>query len=505
MALQNHPALYTGGSERFDSRPHVALYAQLMQRKQARDDAYDDYIRNLNKNINAAGLRNVDRPAFEQKLKEWQEFGMKNKEALRNPRKDMGGASMQFQSGYQDLQNLIAESKGEEEKKKPLVEVMTDPAKRDRLNEDELFPKISSHDQPLFTQDQKTGQWVRDANRRSFSVSDLDFNPKPFEQDKYFKSFDDIKPSNKTQVVRKIPGMKQEITTTAVFSPQDKDAVATRATADYMKNKSFKQVVDELDPKEYADFYKEQFGEEMQTPADLSAAYTLRGLQQKNTSQEIKDDTYAQGMARTKYTQDRIDARQRRQQDFTLSRDSFRNTQNAKIVDEYVQSQYNDPDAKTGIISYEGNQYKGKLVKTPKFLIDKYSINEGTKDAPKWNDPQFFISENGKYVFPVYRIGEKTKSGWDKIKTDSKPINMADWKIEISNDWIKNNRTANELADEFDVEGEVDESRSSTNIQRSSAPTGYTNQQPATYNGKKITVGVKNGKWYNTQTGEEIK
>jgi len=33
----------------------------------------------------------------------------------------------------------------------------------------------------------------------------------------------------------------------------------------------------------------------------------------------------------------------------------------------------------------------------------------------------------------------------------------------------------------------------------------YSNQQPATYKGKKINVGVKNGKWYNTATGEEIK
>src|SRR5574341_528528 len=137
MALQNDPRIYSGGGVVLDSRPHVQLYAQLKQREQAKRDAYDDYVRNLNKNINPAGMRNQERAVFEDKLRQWQEFGLKNRDALSNPRKDNGAASMEFQAGYQDLQNLIAESKGEEEKKKPLVEIMTDPAKRDRLNEDE--------------------------------------------------------------------------------------------------------------------------------------------------------------------------------------------------------------------------------------------------------------------------------------------------------------------------------------------------------------------------------
>lgn len=296
MALINDPRLYSGGSAVFDSRPHTQLYANLMARKQARDDAYDEYIRNLNKSINPAGLRNQERAVFEDKLRKWQEMGIKNKELLRNPRKDQGQASMEFQAGYQDLLNTINESKAEEEKKKPLIEIMTDPAKRDRLNEDEVFPRIQQHDQPIFTQDPKTGQWVRDPNRRSFNVADLNFDPKPFEQDRYFKSFDDVKPSNKSQVVKKLPGFKEEITTTSIYSSQDKDKIATRSVAEYMNNKSFKKTVDELDPSEYNDFYKANFGHDIQTPADLAAAYTLRGIQAAGTSTEVKDDKYAQAL-----------------------------------------------------------------------------------------------------------------------------------------------------------------------------------------------------------------
>jgi hypothetical protein len=296
MALQNDPRAFTGGYERVDTRPHVALYAQLMQRKQARDEAYDEYMRNLNKSINPAGLRNVDRPVFEQKLKEWQQYGIQNRDALRNSRKDQGLASMEFQGRYQDLINLVNESKQEEEKKKPLVEIMTDPAKRDRVSEEVIFPRIASHDKPLYTQDE-SGAYVRDPERRSFNVADIDFNPKPFEQDKYFKSFDDVKPSQKSQAVVKLPGFKEEITTTSTLSPQDKEAVATRAVAEYMANPSFKEVVDQLDPKEYNDLYKQEFGQDIQNPAQLASAYTLQGLQQRGVSKEIKDDTYAQRRA----------------------------------------------------------------------------------------------------------------------------------------------------------------------------------------------------------------
>jgi hypothetical protein len=101
MALINDSRLFTGGNERLDSRPHVQLYAQLKQKEQARNEAFDEYVRNLNKNINPAGLRNQERPVFEDKLRQWQEFGMQNREALRNPRKDGGRASMEFQIRYQ--------------------------------------------------------------------------------------------------------------------------------------------------------------------------------------------------------------------------------------------------------------------------------------------------------------------------------------------------------------------------------------------------------------------
>jgi hypothetical protein len=294
MALQNHPALYTGGNVTIDQRPHVALYNQLMQRKQARDDAFDEYIRSLNKNINSAGMRNQEREVFDTKLADWQKFGMENKDAIR---RRQGGADIEFQKRYQDILNTVQESKTEEEKKKPFVEIWLDPAKRDRINEEEALNSIQQHDAPLYRKN-KDGVWERNPDRRSLDYERIAYNPKPFEQDKYFKQFEDVKKMDLPPVVTKDPKtMTQTSVTTSIFDKEAKDIVATRAVTDYVQNKSFKQVIDGLDPKEYNDFFKKNYGHDIQTQADLAAAYTLKGLQQRSVKSEVKDDVYARQRA----------------------------------------------------------------------------------------------------------------------------------------------------------------------------------------------------------------
>lgn len=406
MAIRNDPRLYTAGSVEFDTKPHLQLYFSLLQKEQARNDAYDEYIRNLNKNINPAGLRNQERAVFEDKLKKWQEMGIKNKELLRNPRKDKGQASMEFQAGYQDLLNTINESKAEEEKKKPLVEIMTDPAKRDRLNEEEVFPKIQQHDQPIFVQDPKTGQWVRDPNRKSFNVADLNFNPKPFEQDKYFKQFEDIKKTDLPPVITKDPkNMTQTEVKTSVYTPEDKDIIATRAVTDYMQNKSFKDLIDKLPPEDYNDFYKENFGHDIQTPADLAAAYTLKGLQQKAVTTAIKDDVFARQKAMEAI-------RNANARGLIRLRDQLGDEDKAVNdlwIDEYVNTISTEAKKPENTIEYK---YKdGRTVRGHKIAIDpvlKKAVGMDDK-----NQGQVIVTDDGDFILAYFN----TDNNYKPIKT----------------------------------------------------------------------------------------
>jgi len=300
MPLQNDPRIYSGGGERLDSRPHVQLYANLMARKQARDDAFDEYIRNLNKNVNPAGMRNQERKVFEDKLNRWQQYGVQNKELLRNPRKDQGQASMEFQAGYQDLQNLIARSKGVEELKKPGVEIITDPNKSDRANKEKLMKGFQDTDQPLYVKDEN-GQWVDNPNWRPFSPTDIEFQNKPFDQAKFRGLFKDIKRQElMPEMVKDTKNMTQTVTKRSVFDQAGKEQIATIGVTEYMSDPSFRDVVNELNPKDWNDYFKQNFGRDINPQhekADLAAAYALKTQQEEVITTDVKDDIFARQKA----------------------------------------------------------------------------------------------------------------------------------------------------------------------------------------------------------------
>lgn len=68
MALQNDPMIYRAGAERFNTQPVVNIYAQTLARKQAREEALDNYEMNRMNRMNEQGVRDIDRPGLDQKV-----------------------------------------------------------------------------------------------------------------------------------------------------------------------------------------------------------------------------------------------------------------------------------------------------------------------------------------------------------------------------------------------------------------------------------------------------
>ena len=239
MAIQNHPSLYTGGSERFNLQPHVNLYAQLAAKKQARDDAFDEYMRNLNKNINSAGLRNVDRDAFDAGLADFQKFGIENRDAIRSRK---GGADIVYHQKYQDLHNIIAESKGEEEKLKPFVEMRLDPEKWQRVNQESAIREIDLHNQPIRVRG-ADGLFQRNTGRKSIDYNSFTFNPKKLTDDdwrQYEEGLNKQVPPDETILPSrvdpsdkyfKIDGLRKS------YSPEKLKAISDISKRDFATNK----------------------------------------------------------------------------------------------------------------------------------------------------------------------------------------------------------------------------------------------------------------------------
>lgn len=442
MALINDPRLYSGGAVKFDQRPHVALYANLMQRKQARDEAFDEYIRNLNKTVNSAGVRNADRPIFDKQLQEWQKFGMENRDNIRGRK---GGADIEFMRKFQDLQNIISESKTEEEKKKPLTEILLDPNKRDRVSDD-IFNELQSHDEPLYIQNED-GSIERNPNRTSLDYSKVTFNPKPFEQDKYFNQFEDVKRTELPPVVADDPKtMTQTITTNSVYDQEAKDLIATRAVTDLMQNPSFRSVIKNLDPEQYNDFFKQNYGKDIENEADLAAAYTLKGLQQNVTTQKVSPDTYGRQVSmegiRDANARRRLAIQQGYRKAIVDYRKAGTKQDQESILEGYINRAFDEGKDQVGAISVKGKWVGGRRILVPNEIKEKYREIEG--DA--YITPEkFIITEDKKYVVPVYPGRSSTKST---------PIPIENFRNDLGKIWLTKKDAAGEMADELDFEDE---------------------------------------------------
>lgn len=83
MALRYDPRLYTGGAVEVDSSPSVNMYGQLLAKKQAKEEAIDEYYRKLPSTLNSAGMRDQSIPFFNKALGEAQKYYMTNSAAIR--------------------------------------------------------------------------------------------------------------------------------------------------------------------------------------------------------------------------------------------------------------------------------------------------------------------------------------------------------------------------------------------------------------------------------------
>lgn len=82
MALINDSRIYSGGNVQFDPSPTINMYAQLLQKKQAKQEAIDEYYRKLPGTLNSAGMRDQDIEGFNNELLSLQQKYNRNKAAI---------------------------------------------------------------------------------------------------------------------------------------------------------------------------------------------------------------------------------------------------------------------------------------------------------------------------------------------------------------------------------------------------------------------------------------
>lgn len=131
---------YRGGNVAVDftSRP-LQTFLQIKQRKDAQAEATEKYFKDYEKSLNPAGLGKDEVDMFAKKLKQVQEFGLKNKKAINNPSKYGYDAQSELMSGFKDLQSFIEESKKATAERKALVDFYNQNKKSGKLVSDDYL------------------------------------------------------------------------------------------------------------------------------------------------------------------------------------------------------------------------------------------------------------------------------------------------------------------------------------------------------------------------------
>ncbi len=93
MSLINQQGMYMGATP-LNPQPYVNVVLQARQRKQAREDAMDKYYQKLPDTINDKNVRDIEIPIINDYKQKIFEYGVKNKESLRNPKADNGAAQL---------------------------------------------------------------------------------------------------------------------------------------------------------------------------------------------------------------------------------------------------------------------------------------------------------------------------------------------------------------------------------------------------------------------------
>ncbi len=144
--IHNDPRLYSGGSVVFNSQPSVNLYAQLLQKKQAREDALDDYEKNRMRRINDKGMRDQDREVLDKSVADTMSYYMANKDKIR---KGNTPEAYNYEKMWRGTNDIVSESRDATAKSEAFNKLRQERLKMGRSTPEEWFQDYSAHELPI--------------------------------------------------------------------------------------------------------------------------------------------------------------------------------------------------------------------------------------------------------------------------------------------------------------------------------------------------------------------
>lgn len=288
MDLRNPSGLYTAGAVSLNPLPYVNIALQQRARRQAREDAIDKYYQNLPNTINDKGVRDQEVPVINQIRDEMFEYGLKNKEALRNPKLDNGAAQHGLQQLFRKASTVSRLSQDAAKEDLEIGKLWLSKDNRWVVDDDEFIAANQKHNLPVTHPD--------------FKKVDIPLilQGRPFDQTAFRKELKDFKYDEGTPTITPHPTDKlmEVVTTNPILGEDTKKSIYSFSADKYHSNRSFRKKI-ENDLAQTGqlpvlqDIFQKTFGKPIETDEDIAAAYTVSQLPTSSTRAKVIPNTEA--------------------------------------------------------------------------------------------------------------------------------------------------------------------------------------------------------------------
>jgi len=264
---------YRGGNVAIDftSKP-TQLAINLRQREQAKAEAVDKYFKDWEKSINPAGLSKAEVDIFAKKLKEVQEFGIKNKQAITNPSRYGYDAQSTLMAGFKDLQGFIEQGKQATAERKAFKDYINQAIKSGKRVSDNYLDVMNNAMLPV-------GAGYTPPDMMQVDIYDP-YDEKRFNTNVLGGIKLPTKEVNEQEIINKKPTNKVIKKTYEILDDNSLKNIQLGAINEYKNNRGTREYFDELfKDKDFtsqvnAEFRK-KFNKDISSGADLAVGYAL--------------------------------------------------------------------------------------------------------------------------------------------------------------------------------------------------------------------------------------
>lgn len=427
LNLHNPEGLYSGGSVSINAVPYAQMAMQARARKEAREQAIDNYYQKLPDTINDKGVRDQEIPVINEYKNKIFEFGLKNKEALRNPKVDKGAAQFQLQKLMREAQAVARESQNAAKTDLELGKLWFNKENQWALANDDFIKQHDQHNLP-----------VNDPNYKKMDLANV-MAQRPFDQDKFVKQLKTQFPYSEQTSRATDPDnpLYDIVTTKPVLDKKTKESIydfaADKLHNDYtFANKIKKELAGTGQLPRLQEISKEVFGKEIENDEDLAAAYTASQMYRQPTKEKSQTDVGAVMDKRLKQQKIMEGIKQANRKELFGLREAAKEAgeeANDLWIDRYIGSISDESKKPENRQSYK--MADGKTVNGYKVQLDPVLSKAVGIDAK--NPGQLVVADNGDYILSFY----DTDENYNPVIKDGKYIVDPSRRTTISKDAIK--------------------------------------------------------------------